>query len=293
MVPQRQAVDVDGLVLPLAGEAELSPGADVLLLPARPLRPPAGAVPPAKPLRTEDAVELLHGEVCERVVLVHDDAVAGLPAGDVVRTGRQLDLDGRTVLVALEHLLLRESDLAADADISVTEGERGHCRERGLHLVIDARIGLVLAEGRFPVRTQRTVGDVVAAADADCAAHFLLRLVMGQRAEIELVRVGHLLAARRHHPGPGRLHVQTLGGFFRGERRGNQQSNAQRCLDHWFTPVNRSSFFSSSRAASAVSGRYLPSRCTSSCASLLSTKRMNSRVFASMRVPGLTLTQSD
>src|SRR5205823_5837726 len=101
VVAQRQAIDVDRLVLPLTGEPELSPSAEILLRPARPLWPPAGAVPTAQPLRTEDAIELLHGEVREGVVLVHDDAVAGLPAGDVVGTRRQLDLDGRAVLVAL------------------------------------------------------------------------------------------------------------------------------------------------------------------------------------------------
>src|SRR5262249_22674454 len=143
------------------------------------------------------------------------------------------------------------------------------------------------------IRAERTVGDVVAAADADGSADLLARLVVRQRGEIEPVAVGDLLASRRHHPGAGRLHVQPLGGLRREDRGGGEHDERQRCPDHWFTPVNESSFFSSSRAASAVSGRYFPSRCTSSCPSLLSTKRMNSRVFASIRAPGLTLTQKD
>src|SRR5439155_3616588 len=100
VVAQGEAIDVDGLVLPLASEAELTPGTDVFLLSARRLRPPAGAVPSTQPLRTEDAVELIHGDMRERVVLVHDDAVAGLPAGNVVRAVSHFVLDGITVLVA-------------------------------------------------------------------------------------------------------------------------------------------------------------------------------------------------
>src|SRR5437899_3299570 len=60
-------IDVDGLVSPGAGRAELSPGADVLLRPPRRALIPAQAVPAAASLRTEDSVELLQGQLPDRI----------------------------------------------------------------------------------------------------------------------------------------------------------------------------------------------------------------------------------
>src|SRR5439155_10037559 len=50
-----------------------------------------------------------------------------------------------------------------------------------------------------------------------------------------------------------------------------------------------SSFLSCSRTTAAVSGRYLPSRCTSAWPSWLRTYRRNSFTFGSSAVPGFTL----
>src|SRR5262249_12271102 len=60
VVAQVEAVNMDRFVGPFAGESELTPGADVLLRPARVFRVPDVAVPSATPLSPEDPVELLY-----------------------------------------------------------------------------------------------------------------------------------------------------------------------------------------------------------------------------------------
>src|SRR5215472_18981852 len=147
-------MDVDRLVLPFAGEAELAPGADVFLWAAFPIGTPAGAFPSAEALGAEDPIELLHAQPRDRVVLVHHDAVPGLPAGHGVGAGRQLDLDRRAVLVALEQLLLGKGNLAADAQIAGPENERWNRRQRGLHLEIEFRVGMKFPERRSPVAAE-------------------------------------------------------------------------------------------------------------------------------------------
>src|SRR5258706_3049983 len=305
VIAQVEPVGNDRLGGPLAREAELAPGADVLLRTALPLRAPARAFPAAQALGAEDAVELFHGDLVERVVLVHHDAEAGIPAGDVERPGRDLDLARRPVLVALEELALREGDLHADPEVAHAEDERGHGGARGLHVPLDLRVGVILAESLLPVAAHLAVSDVVAFPDAQRALHLLLRLVRGQAGEVEFLRVRELRAARAHHLRARLLHVEAFGGralferFGLGER-GQRDAREQRpadlrdegSVDHG-NSSRHLSFFSSSRTASALSGRYLPSFCTSSWPSRDSTKRMNSRTLGGRRSPFFALTQND
>src|SRR5258706_183963 len=68
VVAQIEPVGNDRLAGPLAGEAELAPGANVLLRTPLPLRTPARAFPAAQALRAENAVQLFHGDSFRRVV---------------------------------------------------------------------------------------------------------------------------------------------------------------------------------------------------------------------------------
>src|SRR5438132_3153582 len=88
LVSQIEAVGIDLLVLPFAGEAELAPGANVLLGSADGVAVPleVGA-PAAFAGGAEDAVELRERQLRDRVVLVDEDAERVAPASDVVRAG--------------------------------------------------------------------------------------------------------------------------------------------------------------------------------------------------------------
>src|SRR5262249_8851897 len=149
-------------------------------------------------------------------------------------------------------------------------------REGRLHMEVEFDVGMVLLERRFPITAEETVGDVIAAPQADRAAHFLLRLIFRQPAQIPLLCVGNLSAARRHHFRTRRMHIEPFCGFLLlrvdggSEKRYCDQGN-QRLVDHCFRSFlfNYSIFFNCSRTASAVSGKYFPSRMTASCPSRL------------------------
>ena len=202
---------------------------------------PTRAFPAAGALGAEDPVQLLHRHLLNGIVLVHDHAVTGLPAGHVVRPGGHLDLDRRAVGVALEELLLRESDLAADADVAHPEDKRRDRGQRRLHVKVDLDVRVVFLESRFPVTAQEAVGDVIAAPRADAAVNLLLRLVLRQAAQVPFRGVGDLLAALGHHLRARRLHVEPFRGRLallgRGLRSGaREQGDACRgdgkLLDH-------------------------------------------------------------
>src|SRR5258708_27454337 len=202
-----QAVGIDVLAGPLAGQAQLAPLADVLLRTAGELRVPVGPDPAALPLRAEDVVELLHRDLRQRIVLGHDDAEARVPARDVVGARRDDDLERAAVLGALGELELLGLHLPADAEVG---GPEHHRRERGpggQHVVFELNAGMEFLERLLPVIADVAINDVVAAPQPDRAGDFFLRLVGRQVAEVPLcgALVGLLalyleaLATRRLH----------------------------------------------------------------------------------------------
>src|SRR5262249_47422359 len=155
------------------------------------------------------------------------------------------------------------------------EDERRHGRQRGLHPEIELDVRMVFPELALPIAAEKAVGDVVAAPHADRSAHLGGRLVVRQLRQIELLRVGDLFPASLHHPGPRRLHVEAFGGllaFLRQRGGGEHCSEGARNHDGLAHDVSPYLIFASSaRAAAALSGRYLPSFCTSSWPSREST----------------------
>src|SRR5262249_39716581 len=86
-------IDVYGLVGPFAGEAELAPGADVLLCAAGGGFDPRAGLPAAGPRAAVDSVVLLQRECRERIVLVHECPERGRLAAHVETACRDFDLD--------------------------------------------------------------------------------------------------------------------------------------------------------------------------------------------------------
>src|SRR5207245_10245071 len=124
-VADAQAVRVDRLVLPLAGEAQLAPGADVLLRAAGDVAVPLEIGPPAAFAGgAEHAVELGEGELRDGVVLVDEDAERVAPPGHVVRARGGDDLGDVVVVLALEREALRPGH-AAPGNAELT-GARPH-----------------------------------------------------------------------------------------------------------------------------------------------------------------------
>src|SRR5262249_45738993 len=149
-----QSVDVDWHVLPLAGQPELAPGANVLLRAARVFGMPTRSLPASEALGAKNPVELLHRYLRERIVLVHHDAEAGIPTRDVVGAGCHRHLDGVAIRVALKQKQLVERELSTNPDVAHPEDEGRHRSHRRLQVVVELRAGVKLAEGFLPVVTQ-------------------------------------------------------------------------------------------------------------------------------------------
>ena len=99
---------MDGFVGPLAGQAELSPGANVLLRPACRRGGPFGTHPRAGALGAEDAVDLIEREASERIALVNHEHQSRCRAlRIVIRPVGELDLQGRVPECALERFQRR------------------------------------------------------------------------------------------------------------------------------------------------------------------------------------------
>src|SRR5262249_8837113 len=96
--------------------------------------------------------------------------------------------------------------------------------------------------------------------------------------ELALGEGGDALAARLLHG--ERVARYRLGIDSSGSERGERRRHGDGGL-HGSCAFIQSSFFSSRFTISAVSGRYLPSRMTASCPSLLKMKRRNSRTLGS------------
>ena len=103
MVIEVVTIDVDRLFRPHSLEAQLAPGADILFRAARGRRVPLVTNSAAGTLRAEDAVELLDGEVGERIVLVDENCKRERPAGDIIRAGGHRDFQRQRI----EHTLVR------------------------------------------------------------------------------------------------------------------------------------------------------------------------------------------
>ena len=215
-VTQAVAVDVDALVGPFAGQSELTPGADVLLGAAAELGMPGGSRPAAVPGRTEDAVELLQGDLRQRIVLVDDDHEVVLPAHVVVRAGESGEARRLVALQAEMAERVVEAGLVVDGDVRQPEVEAGNGdgRRRQVVLDLDSRLGLL--ERLLPPSPEGRVAEVVVAVDAKLSGGFFLRHVMRQAAQVELLRVGNRVGAPRHarlalRRGPGRKLARLLG----------------------------------------------------------------------------------
>src|SRR5271156_5185599 len=168
---------MDGLVGPVARQAQLPPRTEVTFRTPSPFGPPTGAIPAATALRAKDAVELLHGNLREWIIAVHDHAKTRLPSRNVIRAGCNIDFNGAAVGIALIQLQLAERDLAANADIGNAKHQRGNCRQRCLHVKIEKDVGMIFLESRLPIAAQKAVRDVVAAPQAQRTADLLFREV--------------------------------------------------------------------------------------------------------------------
>jgi len=124
---ERIAVGLDRPVRPLAGQAELAPGADVLLRAAGRVGLPHEAVVAAGALGAEDPVELTHGELRERIVTVHEDDQPVAAALHVKRAGGHRDFHGPVAECLVEREILRENRFAA------THPDIGHAGEQAGH----------------------------------------------------------------------------------------------------------------------------------------------------------------
>src|SRR5690606_36417472 len=110
VVLQRPAVDRDLLVGPLPAQADTTPGADVVLAPARSGRAPHAAVETARARAAEDAVELLDAQALHRIVAVDEDRERRQVARHVERAGGHLDLERVAALDQLRLLPLGEGE---------------------------------------------------------------------------------------------------------------------------------------------------------------------------------------
>src|SRR6266853_1659107 len=125
-VAQAVAVHADRLVGPLAGESQLAPFADVAFGPATELGMPGRSDPAAITDRTEDAVELLHRDPGDGIVLVDDDHQVVLPSDVVVRAGENRKPDGLVALQADVTQAVVETWLVVDADVRQVEIQTGN-----------------------------------------------------------------------------------------------------------------------------------------------------------------------
>ena len=179
------AVGVDRPVLPLAREPELAPRADVLLGSARVARHEHFAVlfVAAGALRAENAVQLLHGEARDRVVLVHeDDRSPAASARRVPRAGR--DHDRRHVVGILfgeAEDLLEDRLAAGNGDVGRSHGERRDRDVTARQLVREPDTGLVLAECFLHDRNQAAEWS---AGHPDRSLHLLAGLIARQVAHV-------------------------------------------------------------------------------------------------------------
>ena len=98
---RRVAVSLDRFIRPFASQPELSPSTDVLLGPTRFGGRPLESTHARCAFGSEDAVELLYREPCDRIVLVHEDDRAVGFALDVKSAGSDRDL-GHRIAVGLE-----------------------------------------------------------------------------------------------------------------------------------------------------------------------------------------------
>src|SRR6202030_4416611 len=90
---QRRSVNMNGLVGQRAGYAELSPGADVLRARARRAGVPSQGVPATAAFGTENAIEFFDRELCQGIVLVHQDRVRRRLVRSLEAAGGHFDLD--------------------------------------------------------------------------------------------------------------------------------------------------------------------------------------------------------
>src|SRR5487761_389428 len=140
------------------------------------------------------------------------------------------------VPITLVEQLLSESDLAADTDVRYSENERGHGSRSRLHVERDMRAGLILAEALLPVLAQVAVLDVVAAPHPDRSAHLLLRLIVGQSAQIptlgveDFLRLDYDELGARGLEGEALRHLVGLSHDRRGAKgQDERQQNAGNC----------------------------------------------------------------
>src|SRR5215471_5401016 len=154
-IAQAVAISIDRLARPVAIQPKLSPTPDVLLGPAGKLGMPSGAHPAAGPLRTEDAVELRHADLCDRGYLVHHDDHVVLPSDYIVGAGEYGDSRWSVAFQALIRKIVIETRLMRDADVGQAEVKAGNCICGCLQIVLDGNAGLVFIERIPPPAAQR------------------------------------------------------------------------------------------------------------------------------------------
>ena len=172
--------DVDGLVGPGAGRAELSPGADVLLRPPRSALIPAQAVPAAASLRTEDSVELLQGQLPDRIVAMDEDGVRRRLVWRGEAASRDLDLYRKDPRALVGPVVFEWVHRAAhQREIGSAHLQAVDPRRRALEPAFEADLRMEAAETLFPALEQE--GHLVVAAQADGAGDPPPWVVVGQR----------------------------------------------------------------------------------------------------------------
>ncbi len=253
VVPQVVAEDVNRLLGPFAGEAELAPGADVLLGAARHRGVPLRTLESARALRSEDTVQLLDGQLRERVVLVDEDSQRIAPAGHVEAAGDHGDFHRPGAVVALVEQHLVRGDVPHRRDVRHSEGERGHACQGCFQLVLECDFGMVFLEALFPHLAQGTVGEIVRSPLADHARDLLLRRVRRQVVELPLLGVVPLAAAQLEFLLTSLLHLERIADLRIGDL--GRQSK-RRKGDHQRSQFRHphSSFFNCARMYSAGIG---------------------------------------
>src|SRR5581483_9029142 len=171
---------MDWLIGPIASKTKLTPGANVLLGSTTRFRMPARALPTSVASGAKDAVELLHGDVGQRVLLTDHHTKTWLPTRHIVGSCGELNLDRVMVLVALIQLQLAERKLAPNAHVAYAKDQRRHCRFGGLHMPLNPNIRLVCPKSFLPQAADAAVSDVIRAPYPDGAANTLARRVVWQ-----------------------------------------------------------------------------------------------------------------
>src|ERR1035441_1090474 len=135
-IAQTVAVSVDWLVRPISSQSELSPTPQILLRPAGKLWMPRGANPTASPLRTEDAIELGHAYLGQRIRLVHHDHHVVLPPNYIVGASENSDPGRRIPFQPLIRQVVVEAGFMCDADVSLPEIDARDGVRCGLQVVL-------------------------------------------------------------------------------------------------------------------------------------------------------------